>query len=143
MTTYNIDWEGAYDAWKQSGLPRRRFQYSDLFKTFIGEGAMPSEDTVRTRFRSVRDQRGDHSPTTNITVAKNDQPPVTLDLSEPIKIFRLDAEKIQTITQELAPKYEVRNHSRQVVIRLPDGGAVEFKSKNAELFALKVLFCME
>ena len=86
MTTYNIDWEGAYDAWKQSGLPRRRFQYSDLFKTFIGEGAMPSEDTVRTRFRSVRDQRGDHSPTTNITVAENDQPPVTLDLSEPIKI---------------------------------------------------------
>lgn len=142
MTTYNIDWEGAYDAWKQSGLPRRRFQYSDLFKTFIGEGAMPSEDTVRTRFRSVRDQRGDHSPNTNITVAENDQPPVTLDLSEPIKIFRLDAEKIQTITQELAPKYEVRNHSRQVVIRLPDGRAVEFKSKNAELFALKVLFCM-
>lgn len=143
MTTYNIDWEGAYDAWKQSGLPRRRFQYSDLFKTFIGEGAMPSEDTVRTRFRSVRDQRGEHSPTTSITVSENVQPSVTLDLSEPIKIFRLNAEKIQTVAQELAPKHEVSNRSRQVIIRLPDGRAVEFKSKNAELFALKVLFCME
>ena len=60
MTTYNIDWEGAYDAWKQSGLPRRRFQYSDLFKTFIGEGAMPSEYPFPKRPRSTRRSFSNH-----------------------------------------------------------------------------------
>lgn len=59
MTAYNINWEDAYDAWKQSGLPRRKFQYSDQFISFIGDGEIPSEDTVRTPFRSIRDQRGD------------------------------------------------------------------------------------
>lgn len=58
MTAYAIDWEGAYDAWKRSGLPRRRFQYSEQFEPFIRETGMPSEDTVRTRFRSIRDRRG-------------------------------------------------------------------------------------
>ena len=94
MTAYAIDWEGAYDAWKQSGLPRRRFQYSEQFKSFIGEGGMPSEDTVRTRFRSIRDQRGDRYVAA--VNSETEQRPVELDLSEPGKIFRLNEQKIQT-----------------------------------------------
>ena len=32
---------------------------------------------------------------------------------------------------------------RRVIIHLSNGRKVEFDSQNAELFALKVLFCME
>lgn len=59
MTAYNISWEGVYDAWKQSGLPRRKLQYSEQFKSFISDGGIPSEDTVRTRFRRIRDRHQD------------------------------------------------------------------------------------
>ena len=106
MTAYAIDWEGAYDAWKQSGLPRRRFKYSEQFKSFIGEGGMQSEDTVRTRFRSIRDQRGDRYVAA--VNSETEQRPVELDLSEPVKIFRLNEEKIQNLANDLVPKQE--NH---------------------------------
>lgn len=91
MTAYAIDWEGAYDAWKQSGLPRRRFKYSEQFKSFIGEGGMQSEDTVRTRFRSIRDQRGNRYVAT--VNSETEQQPVELNLSEPVKIFRFNQQK--------------------------------------------------
>ena len=56
--TYDIDWDDVYDAWKRSGMSRRQFQYSEHFAKFIRQCGMPSEDTVRTRLRSVRDRRG-------------------------------------------------------------------------------------
>ena len=67
---------------------------------------MPSEDTVRTRFRSIRDQRGDRYVAA--VNSETEQRPVELDLSEPVKIFRLNEEKIQNLANDLVPKQE--NH---------------------------------
>ena len=44
---YHIDWEGAYDAWKKSGLSQQKFQYSQHFKCFIGQEGVPSAETIR------------------------------------------------------------------------------------------------
>lgn len=142
MTAYAIDWEGAYDAWKRSGLPRRRFQYSEQFEPFIRETGMPSEDTVRTRFRSIRDRRGANYVPPAPSNPEVERKPVELDLTEPVKVFRLDELKIQAMVGELAAERVSTKRLRRVVMHLPDGRSVEFESKNAELFALKVLSCM-
>ena len=68
--------------------------------------------------------------------------PVELDLTEPVKVFRLDEQKIQAMVGELAAERVSTKRLRRVVMHLPDGRSVEFESKNAELFALKVLSCM-
>lgn len=93
MTTCNIDWEGTYDARKQSRLLRRKFQYGEQFRSFIDEAGMPSKDAVRTRFRCIRDQRGaSYVAEVNYEI---DQLLMELDLNEPVKIFRLNEQKIQ------------------------------------------------
>lgn len=143
MTSYDIDWEGAYDAWKRSGLARRKFQYSEQFKPFIRESRMPSEDTVRTRFRSIRDRCGANYVPPAQPDPSIERKPVEVDLTEPVRVFRLDEQKIQAMVGEFAAKPTSTKRLRRVVMHLPDGRTVEFEFKNAELFALKVLCCME
>lgn len=140
MAQYLIDWDGAYDAWKKSKLSRRRFQYSKQFKEFIIDGGMPSEDTVRTRFRSIRDQReANFNPQDYL---ENEPMPAQAD--DAVQIFRLDDNKVKMLCQSLQaqPSTSIKR-LRQIVIRMADGRSVEFESGNAELFALRLLSCRE
>lgn len=136
--TYAIDWDGAYDAWKQSGMSRRQFQYSEHFAKFIRQCGMPSEDTVRTRLRSVRDRRSANY----VPPAETKLNPIEFDLTEPVRVFHLDEKKLCDLAERMTDK-RTEGRLRRVIMHLPGGRKVEFDSQNAELFALKILFCME
>lgn len=141
MEAYDVNWEGAYDAWEQSGLSRMRFIYSELFKPFLRSGPLPSEDAVRSHFRNIRNQRGDwyERPKTE------PKPPLDIEVPDTVQVFKLDPKKVAALCRaEALPKNKTaQRRLRQVIIRMPDGRTVEFESRNVELFALKLLCCRE
>ena len=133
---YNIDWEGAYDAWKKSGLPRRRFLYSKLFEEFIIDGTRPSEDTVRTRFRSIRDQRGDYE---DQHAAKKTEA-LDAECGDAVRIVRVDVDTSKISCDETQTrKVKSRRQYHQVIIHWHDGRSIEFYSRNAEQFVMQFL----
>ena len=138
---YHIDWEGAYDAWKKSGLSQQKFQYSQHFKCFIGQEGVPSAETIRIWFRRIRDQRGDHYVSYKKHAARSS--PSALNPTSTVEIYCLDEQMLQDAIGEFDLNRDGATSLRQVVVRMPSGCSVEFESQNAELFALKVLGCLE
>lgn len=138
---FNIDWAGAYQAWQQSGLSRRCFQYSPDFQAFLVDGQMPSEDTVRTRFRSIRDRlQANYVPTVpSVPTEQSDE--VEVSCNDPVQIMHLSESDLEGLVETTKKKAKTRQRLRHVIVHLADGRKVEFETRNPELFALKALCC--
>ena len=133
--TFNIDWAGAYQAWRQSGMSRRCFQYSPEFQTFLADRSMPSEDTVRTHFRSIRDQ---------LEAKRNlagQSDCVEVSCNDPVQVTHLSESDLEGFVQIVKKKVKTQQRLRRVVVNLTDGRSIEFETRNPELFALKALCC--
>lgn len=133
--SFNIDWSGAYQAWKQSGMSRRCFQYSPDFQAFLADGQMPSEDTVRTHFRSIRDRL----EAKRILSGQSDVVEVTCN--DPVQITRLSESDLEDFVETAKKKVKTQQRLRRVIVNLADGRSIEFETRNPELFALKALCC--
>ncbi len=139
--TYDVDWEGAYHAWKASKLSRQKFHYSEEFKKFILAGTMPSEDTVRTHFRRIRDkiEAGLINPPLKQFASEGKTEIEVLD-SQLVTVINLDKNCTNNLKRAVSSrKYHSIRRIQQIVVRLPDGTTVEFGSANPELIVLQLL----
>ena len=140
----DIDWEGAYRAWKESKLSRRRFQLSRQFRTFIHDGSTPSEDTVRTHFRRIRDRllSLEEEPESDLEIEAQvtEADPIEIGNLDAVRVKKLAAEDIAHVCLKKAAGRPCNNRrSRKVIVRLNDGRQIEFETNNPELFVLKAL----
>lgn len=134
MSKYEVDWEGAYHEWKESGLSRRLFQMSLQFKKYVQGDRMPSEDTVRSHFRTVRDRLATQQQ--NEAHEKPVQDDIVVTCTTPAKVIRLTEADLAKIGLTKTSKA-----LRRVIVKLNDGRIIEFESANPELFAIKALGC--
>ncbi len=145
-TDFEVDWDNAYKAWKASGLSRRCFLYSETFKEFVISTGMPSEDTARTHFRQIRDRQRMKNDKRPLAVSVDEQLHIHVqnEAEQEVQIIRLDAKKLAVLQEDNAAKRPCTSKRlRQVVIYLPTGQTVMFESRNAELFALRLLGCRQ
>ncbi|MDO4937106.1 MAG: hypothetical protein Q4E62_04240 [Sutterellaceae bacterium] len=134
MSKFEVDWEGAYQEWKESGLSRRLFQMSLQFKKYVRGDRMPSEDTVRSHFRTVRDRLAIQQQ--NQAHEEPVQDDIIVTCTAPAKIIRLTEADLAEMGLTKTSKA-----LRRVIVKLNDGQIIEFETANPEMFAIKALGC--
>lgn len=136
--TYNVDWEGAYHAWKASTLSRQKFHYSEEFQKYVLDGNMPSEDAVRTHFRRVRDQIEAGLLESSLAQSESKGKTEVLD-PQTVTVINLDHNRAHNLEKVLVGRDRSIRRVRRIIVRMPDKTEVEFDSGNPELFVLQLL----
>lgn len=123
---FNVDWSGAYVAYKQSGVRSIAEFHRNYLAEFVIDGDMPPTSSTYKQFRARRKKEARRLPPSVQSV------PSIRRLGSRLQIAMLPEELARSVIPSVSTKAAVS--ARTMHIRLPNGAELAFETRDPEQF---------
>ena len=131
---FDVDWDGAYKAWKQSNLSLREFSQSERLQGFIRSGKTPSKSTLCNYFKRIQS-----ADVVAVVCPPQDEQQIAVEDPQTIRVIHVDSMSTDEVSEEVARHRPPIRRLRRVTVYLAKGHSIEFFSENPELFVFSLL----